>query len=116
MRSKKPQPLPDRLAPYDEKVPGIKPTEPFPPPPPLPVVEEIYITIAQTGNGFVITTPHSSGERTSMVFEQREDDDCMVKALIGALYDVIESLGYVGSEHDTCRIKVSCQNEENEDA
>lgn len=43
-------------------------------------------------------------------------DDCMVKALISALYDIIESLDCVGSKHDTCRIKVSCQNEENEDA
>ena len=116
MGSKEPQPLPERQAPYDEKVPGIKPSQPFPPPPPPPAVEEIYITIAQTGNGFVVTTPQFSGERTSMVFEQREGDDCMVKALISALYDIIESLGCVGSKHDTCRIKVSCQNEENEDA
>lgn len=115
MRSKKLQPLPETTAPYDEKVPGIKPSQPFPPPPPPPVVKEISITIAQTVNGFVVTTPHLYGERTSMVFEQREGDDCMVTALIMALHSVIEGLGSQGTKHDTCRIKISCQNEANED-
>lgn len=125
MRSKAPQPLPERLAPHDPNVPGVKPKGP---PPPMPisngssekeeciVIEEAYITIAETANGFIVTTPHSSGERTSLVFEQRENDDCMVKALISAIYDVIDSLGHIGSKHDTCRIKVSCENKENEDA
>lgn len=113
MGSKASQPLPEPSAPYDENVPGIRPLQLFPLPPPK---KEEHITITQTENGFVVTTPHFSGERTSMVFEQREGDDCMVKALISALYDVIESLGCVGSKYDTCRIRVLCQNEENEDA
>ena len=116
MKSKKSQPLPEPLAPYDENVPSVKPIGPPPPMPPPPMVEETYMTIAQTVNGFVVTTPHLYGKRTSMVFEQREGDDCMVTALIRALHSVIEGLGSQGTKHDTCRIKVSCQNEENENA
>lgn len=70
--------------------------------------------IAETINGFIVTTPNSFGGCDTMTFEQRESDACMVKALVSALCSVIEGLSCQGTKHDTCRIKVSCQNEENE--
>ena len=141
MKSKQPhEPLPKTLASYDPNVPGVRPNGPPPPlpPPPLskeakvfgvnpdrpfpppPVKEERTmveeITIAETSNGFIVTVPNSFSGRDIITFEQRESDGCMVKALVSALCSVIENLGYQGIKHDTCRIKVSCQNEENEDA
>ena len=104
---------------------GVSPDRLYPPPPSPKdcetprkekhtVIEEI--TIAETINGFIVTTPNSFGGRNTKIFEQRESDGCMVKALVSALCSVIENLGYQGTKHDICRIKVSCQNEENEDA
>ncbi len=74
------------------------------------------ITIAETINGFIVTVPNSFGGRDTMTFEQRESDGCMINALVSALHSVIEGLGCQGTKHDICRIKVSCQNEGNEDA
>jgi len=116
MKSKQPhEPLPKTLASYDPNVPGVRPNGP---PPPVKeertMVEEI--TIAETINGFIVTTPNSFSGRDTRVFEQREGNDCVVEALISALYNVIEGLGCQGTKHDICRIKVWCQNEGIKDA
>ena len=125
MGSKEPQPLPEMFSSHYSSVPGVSPDRLYPPPPSPKdcetprkekriMVEEI--TIAETINGFIVTTPNSFSGRDTRIFEQREGDDCVVEALINALYNVIEGLGCQGTKHDICRIKVWCQNEGIKDA
>lgn len=97
-----------------QRIPGVNPDRPFPPPPPImPLKGDTYIKISHTENGFVVIVPSMTDADMVVCFEQRESDKCAVKALVSSLQRVVEALGCLGSKHDTCKIKILCQDEEN---
>ena len=66
------------------------------------------ITIERLSNGYLIC----GGDEQQAVYQHiNEEEDICLNALQGAIYDILERLGYHGSKHDRRRLFVNIINQ-----
>lgn len=78
----------------------------------------IETQIKRAINGYIVSqdVPYDDNSHLfhheETVFEQAEIGGCDHKALIGALYQILENIGEIGSKHDAHRVRVLCRCQE----